>query len=469
VIKTAAINNKRLGETELASNGQMMTIIRYAGVNDIDVEFEDGTVVKHSAYKQFVNHELKNPNIQFGTYVKTKNAQTNRVGQSVISKSGLKMTIIQYANAHNVDVQFEDGIIVISKNYANFKTGSIGHPTIFENGIVIIEFAYRKGEDWYYVCSHADWSENKILPVKEICSEPIMTSKNKTERRTIYGSLVNEVGVASNGMSMTCLDDNGSKDITVEFEDGEKMYHQRRESFLAGHIRHPGKIARISKRSIANHIGESWYDKNGLRMTIIEYYSNSNVTIKYDDGTILTDKEYRIIKKGGDLYPKTRVGEEKEARNGLKMKIINDEIWHDVHIEFEDGVVVKGCTHASFDLGAVKHPTISRKHKLANEREGIEKVMKNGLKCKVVKYIHAKDVGYVFENGLKVINRDWASFEHMRIGIPRHIGDLFIKEFAYRIGDEWFYIVEQKGCNDTIISVKQLYELTNEEDSNEKR
>ena len=55
-IKTSAEN--RLGETRKMSCGMEATIIRYEGATDIDVRFEDGTVVKHGVYGNFKKSEI---------------------------------------------------------------------------------------------------------------------------------------------------------------------------------------------------------------------------------------------------------------------------------------------------------------------------------------------------------------------------------------------------------------------------
>lgn len=43
----------RLGETRIMSCDMEATIIRYNGVRDIDVRFEDGAMAKHKAYDSF--------------------------------------------------------------------------------------------------------------------------------------------------------------------------------------------------------------------------------------------------------------------------------------------------------------------------------------------------------------------------------------------------------------------------------
>lgn len=45
----------------------------------------------------------------------------DRTGEENINKQGLKMQIIRYKNVHDIDIQFEDGIIVRHTYYQYFK------------------------------------------------------------------------------------------------------------------------------------------------------------------------------------------------------------------------------------------------------------------------------------------------------------------------------------------------------------
>ena len=43
------------------NNGERMTIVRYGGARDIDVQFDDGTIVEHKQYNDFLKGSIKNP------------------------------------------------------------------------------------------------------------------------------------------------------------------------------------------------------------------------------------------------------------------------------------------------------------------------------------------------------------------------------------------------------------------------
>ena len=56
--------------------------------------------------------------------------KNNRVGETKMMKCGMKCTIVEYINAKNITVQFEDGTIIKNKTYQNFKNGNISNPNI---------------------------------------------------------------------------------------------------------------------------------------------------------------------------------------------------------------------------------------------------------------------------------------------------------------------------------------------------
>ena len=48
----------------LQKNGQIMTIIAYRNAVDLDVQFEDGTIVKNKQYDKFKKGQIKNLNLK---------------------------------------------------------------------------------------------------------------------------------------------------------------------------------------------------------------------------------------------------------------------------------------------------------------------------------------------------------------------------------------------------------------------
>ena len=115
-----AFAEARLGETRMMNCGMETTIIRYGGCNDIDVRFEDGTVVEHKTYKAFKKGEIANPNIE--TFAEA------RLGKTRMMNCGMEATIIRYGTCADIDVRFEDGTVAVHKTYKAFKKGGIANP-----------------------------------------------------------------------------------------------------------------------------------------------------------------------------------------------------------------------------------------------------------------------------------------------------------------------------------------------------
>ena len=117
-IKASAEN--RLGETRMMNCGMEATIIRYGGVRDIDVCFKDGTVAEHKVYNAFEKGNIAHPN----TTAKA------RLGETRMMNCGMEATIIRYGGAADIDVRFEDESVVEHKTYDNFKRGTIAHRSL---------------------------------------------------------------------------------------------------------------------------------------------------------------------------------------------------------------------------------------------------------------------------------------------------------------------------------------------------
>lgn len=116
-----ACRKEHFGKSNLANNGMMMYIIAYQNTEDIDIVFQDGTIVKNKRYKNFNKGKVGNPN-------KGNIPEVPQVGETNVANNGQRMIIIAYRNARDIDVQFEDNTIVRNKTYGAFLKHSIGNP-----------------------------------------------------------------------------------------------------------------------------------------------------------------------------------------------------------------------------------------------------------------------------------------------------------------------------------------------------
>ena len=83
-----------------------------------------------------------------------------RIGEVNYNKEGLKMTIVEYNNANNIVVKFEDDTLCKTR-YCHFKSGSTRHPSYknrkgeigyntFGSKMVIIEYRHSEDIDIYF-------------------------------------------------------------------------------------------------------------------------------------------------------------------------------------------------------------------------------------------------------------------------------------------------------------------------------
>lgn len=109
----------RTGEVRRSNNGRLMKVVAYRSSKDIDIQFEDGTLVCNKTYNNFRTGKINNPSIYF-----SREGEVNR------ANNGLLMKIIAYRNNQDIDIQFEDGTVVKNRLYGAFKKGEILHPMI---------------------------------------------------------------------------------------------------------------------------------------------------------------------------------------------------------------------------------------------------------------------------------------------------------------------------------------------------
>lgn len=105
----------RTGETKRAVNGMLMTIIEYRKSNDIDIQFEDGTIVRNRTISDFNRGLIKYP------------TKLKYIGNENINKQGRHMKIVDYKNNKEVTIQFDDGT-TIKRSLKSFVNGAVMHP-----------------------------------------------------------------------------------------------------------------------------------------------------------------------------------------------------------------------------------------------------------------------------------------------------------------------------------------------------
>lgn len=291
----------RTGETNTHNKtGLLMTIIAYRKSTDIDIEFEDGVIVHNKDYRCFKLGVIARP--EYDNYTK--------LGETNIANNGQKMTIIRYNNWLDIDIQFEDGTIVKHKKYDSFRYGRIAHPNIS---------SYKKHKNQY-----TEERKNKFIGLKT-------TTKD--------------------GHQITITKYNNTSSITVQFEDGV-IKNTTYKRFLHRDVSYP-----------PNRIGQTNIATNGQQMTIIDYRKVDDIDVQFEDGTIVNHRCYSSFIKGNIKNPNHKINTDlyigKSCINvyyGISMNIIKYCSYNNIDVQFETGYINKNNYYANFRKGKIGHP-----------------------------------------------------------------------------------------------------------------
>lgn len=228
----------RLGETRMMNCGMEATIIRYGNATDIDVRFEDGSVVEHKAYGNFKRGGIVNPNIR--AFVK------DRLGETRMMNCGIEATIIRYESAKDMDVCFKDGAIVEHRKYDSFKRGEIanlnmkvsaknrlGETRMMNCGMKATIIRYGNAGD--IDVRFEDRAIAKRKGYREFKKGKIANPNIKTSAENRLG----ETWMMNCGMEATIIRYGGCNDIDVRFEDGAVAKHKLYDPFKKSKIAHP--------------------------------------------------------------------------------------------------------------------------------------------------------------------------------------------------------------------------------------
>ena len=138
----------RTGEKAINMQGYEMTIVNYKNSKDIDVQFNDelNTIYQHKKLTDFYKGKIKNPNYLMGLKSKATN------GQSIKIIGG---------NAMNLQVEFEDGTIVDGIRMENFYSGkvrNINYPYSYGFGYIGLGEYKTIKEDGKTTLEYRTWS-----------------------------------------------------------------------------------------------------------------------------------------------------------------------------------------------------------------------------------------------------------------------------------------------------------------------
>ena len=343
----------RLGETRMMNCGMEATIIRYGGSTDIDVCFEDGTMIVHKRYDAFKKGKINNPNI--------KASAENRFGETKVMNCGMEATIIRYNTSKDIDVRFEDGAVAKNKAYEAFKKGEIAHPSttaearlgetrMMNCGMEATIIRYGNSGD-IDVC----FEDDTIIKHRQYCQFKKGVIANPNMKASAEDRL-SETRVMNCGMKATIIRYGNAGDIDVRFEDGIEAVHKTYNSFKKGNIAHQKTNVSAEAR-----LGETRMMNCGMEATIIRYGGSTDIDVCFEDGTMIEHKTYDLFKRGVIVNPNfnPRLGEIQMMNCGMEATIIRYGGSTDIDVRFEDGSVVEHKIYDNFKKGIIAHRSLS--------------------------------------------------------------------------------------------------------------
>lgn len=176
--------------------GEEMIIISDRFGQTVDIEFEDGTVRHNVKYFQLKKGVITNPNTDSREVCLAKH-----IGETVLCKNGMVAEIVEIFRGKNrramVYAKFEDGTISKATAYPHFKLGYVRHPSIFANS----EMAYQLRKDkglpeaealkWYKNFTVYDHLGN-MYPSKKALCEAYRVNQSTFARREKCGWTLEE-------------------------------------------------------------------------------------------------------------------------------------------------------------------------------------------------------------------------------------------------------------------------------------
>lgn len=174
----------------------------------------------------------------------------------------------------------------------------------------------------------------------------------------------------------------------------------------------------INKRD--ERLGATNINNQGYVMTIVEYNTNNNIIIEFNDEERTRVKSrWDRFKSGNVKNPsayKQRLNSTKKNNQGYIMKVVEYNGVGNIVVEFQDEYKERvRCTWQQFESGSLTNPSLSKK------RIGEERVNKQGDLMKIIEYKSSSDIIVEFQDDYKAkVSTTYGNFNKETIVNPYH-------------------------------------------------
>ena len=428
-----------VGKKQMMICGMEAEVTEDFGFKNITVMFSDGTILTKQRRDTFLLGHIKNPNFD----------NNSIKGSKKMMNCGMEAEVIEDYGHEDITIKFLDGTIKEHCSRHNFLKGKIGNPNIANN--------YSLPQTLLYYFIHAffpdaiynyrpEWLRNREtlanleidvwIPSKKIGIEydgghwhkeytqsslekcELITSTDEIEtiitileRGSVvhkspkhinyqldYVSIYSEYTFLLKQLEETInkiLNYLGVKSkIVIDDEIINNLYYNI-NPFLNRIISAKEDCKEQRIRSIK---GQKMVMNCGMEAEVIEDSGYENITIKFADGTVIKNRNrYDFFAKSinnPNVDRHSIKGQCAMMNCGMEAEVIEDDGPANITLRFADGYVSRKRTRQEFKRGCINNPNV-RKGSLL----GQEKVMKNGLRAKVIEDNGAFDVIIQFEDG----------------------------------------------------------------------
>lgn len=178
-----------IGTKHITNEGLIVTIIEGTDLKNLTVEFEDGSIVERVIFGNLKRGSLNHPNNRKirGFNKEREKLKVNkenkrklieeRVNTEYINSQGNKFKIINYKNYNNIDVLFEDGVVVSKTSFEKISKGLVFHGN--EKVVVGVGFMGIKIHEKYYDSNHFSYKRWQNMIYRCYC-------KHNKEKQPTY-------------------------------------------------------------------------------------------------------------------------------------------------------------------------------------------------------------------------------------------------------------------------------------------
>lgn len=433
-----------IGRSVINNQGLNMTIVHKDG-NYVDVQFEDGTIVKHKHIKGFKKRCICNPNYsnsktlsrnEFSFYYYLQDYGFRHYEQGELKEYGVGqysvdlfnpelMVAIEYDGRfhrrekdqrknkkftdHGITVlrvrepeadELDDGLSV------NF---SIANANNFDPALTTVI-----NEVIAYLNANYDVNIDVDVDVVRDRDDILSRYLDETDYR-LRNKRIGERTQNRQGLWVEIVDYRSADDLDIKFDiDGSIKKHRTYKQFKEGELPHDKYTTQYFQRE--ERLGETNTNISGLSMKIVEYRSAVDIDVMFENGLIAEHVDYYHFQHGKIKDPVEkldRTGETTTNRLGQQMKIIEWRGNQDIDVEMEDGTIYRHKEYRQFKKGTVFHGPIDPK-----SRVGQRFKTTRGLWVEIIEYRSSSDVDVRFDIDGTVLKH--RTYNSIKIGMLRH-------------------------------------------------